>query len=149
MKKEKPVRFSAWEADYYTLGIFCQKAGCVGCAVANIKRLRQPTPDRLNFLRGIKEAGEASWADIAYEVGKLRSRSGQRFDGFIMEHAGWREYVAMKEALERARDWETPEQRQAGREIMDTMFRHAGSQRESSHSFATDGYPCCYSEAVA
>lgn len=119
--KRKPVLLGAWIGDYYGLGIFCKKTGIVKYAIEQIVKLQKPTEERHLFALGVGAADEWAFTDIAFEIAHLREQTGQRFDAFIYDRAGFEVISEIKDAIKDAHDWETPEQIAIGQQITSDM----------------------------
>ena len=118
--KCKPILFNSW-SDLYTLGIFCKKTNLIDFARKSLSRLRKDTEERRLFNRGINDAHNWTFSDIALSIRQVRDLTGERFDSVVYEQTDFKTLLEIKEAVEEAQDWETPELVERGKEVMDRM----------------------------
>ena len=110
----RPVRLQAWGNDDYTMGIFCSKTGLIDYARKCIKFFRTDGYKKQLFEKGIRDADNFTFDDIAFEIYELRlaGRHGaEAFDKFVERNSNIKVVSQMRKAILGASDWETDEQK--------------------------------------
>ena len=117
----KPIKFRVW-SDYYTLGAFCQKTNLIRYALQNCSLLSNDPDKKRLFYRGVADAYQSSFADLAFSISRIRSENPAEFDKKIYECAGIAVAREIQEAVKAApADWQTEKQMKVGQEITQEM----------------------------
>ncbi len=115
--KKRPILLNSW-VDEYTLGAFCAKTNLIEYARTHLVWLRQRGNGRRRlFVQGIADEAQVSFADLSFEIARLRSRKPEAFDAAIREAAGDEVYLQICVALSDVADWESESQRRIGQDV--------------------------------
>jgi len=111
-----PLKLAAWD-DPYTLGAFAAKARIPITTVALPRYLRNQTDSRTRqYHRGIAEADQIPWCDLAYEMLTLSRRQPAEWSALLLALDGVVAAV-IRAVIQTAHDWETAQQIRIGAEI--------------------------------